>query len=366
MKKRILALVLCACALCGVVGSASGSVSQDDNTLISKSYLEGTYRQELQEEISQRVAIAGESSYNSAVQTLDTLGQSYLDKLAPDDGEDSSEWLSAGAYVDQGGEKDDVIILAAGAGLILTEGSAQVSGILVDLTDGKEVSSGQLTKNHRYVAEQESVITVTSAVAYWSVEGKWQTTSDGVTERPVVFEDVSADSWYYESVYFVVDQGLFVGTSETKFSPLATMNRGMLATVLHRLAGTPAVAYSPVFSDVPDGLWYTNGVVWAAANRVVNGMGDGTYRPTGDLSRQQIAVMLYNYANWVGIDTSDRADLSAYPDGASVASWAKDAMSWAVSAGIIQGDTNSRLTPAANANRAQVATMLQRFSGLLP
>lgn len=359
MKKRFLALIVCVCALCGSIVSAFGSASQD-NALVSRSYLEGVYLQELQTLIAQRAASAAESNYSAALETLDALGQSYLDQLLPKGGEET-EWLTAAEFTEQGGERDDVIILAEGAGLIWTSGSASFSGVLVDLTDGKEVTGGNLLESHRYVAVENTVVTVTSRTAHWSVEGEWKTTSDGIQLIELEFVDVPEDAWYYDAVGYVVEKKLFVGVSDTEFAPNATMTRGMLTTVLYRFYGSPEVVYSPIFSDVPDGKWYSTGTVWAGMNGVVNGMGDGTFAPLGDLSRQQIAVMLYNYANWLGYDTSARADLSTAPDGSKVASWAQGAMSWAAASGIIMGDSNGNLTPADPATRAQVAIMLQRF-----
>lgn len=359
MKKRFMALIICGCTLLGAVVSASGSASQT-TTLVSRSYLEGAYREELIAGISEKIVNGTKTVYASAVGTLNALGQSYLDKLAPVTGSES-QWLSADGFRIQGGELDDTVTLAVGAGFVLSSGEAAVSGILVDVTAGTEVQNGKLTVGHRYVAAEQSLITVLSDVAYWAVEGEWVTTSDGVRIR---FTDVPEGEWYYDPVYYVVDRGLFVGTSETKFSPKVTMNRGMLATVLYRMAGEPEVTYSPIFSDVAESAWYAPGVIWAAENNILAFAGVETCRPNEDLTRQEIVVMLYNYASWAGIDTSARVDLSAAPDGAEVADWANDAMSWAVAVGIIIGDTDGKLTPEAYTNRAQVATVLLRFDEL--
>lgn len=363
MKKRFLILIICGCALLGMIVSASGSASQD-HTVISKSYLEGPYLQELVSIVSDQVAAGASNTRSAALQSLNTLGQSYLDQLKPN-GRETQDWLTAGSFTAQGGERGDTVTLAPGSGLIWISGAADFTGTLIDLTVGRELQRGALEAGHRYVAGTECLVTLSSGTAYWSVEGRWLTTSDGVTVPAISFVDVPMDSSFYDAVCYVVERGLFVGTSDTEFSPYVTINRGMMATVLHRLAGTPTTVYTPVFSDVPDGRWYTPGVIWAAESTVVKGMGDGTYRPAEDLTHQQIAVMFYNYANWIGIDTSAQADLSTVPGGNTVSSWAKEAVSWAVSVGIMPIDSETPLAAKEPANRAQVAIMLQRFDALI-
>lgn len=363
MKKRFLVLIICACVLIGAVVSASGSYSQD-NAVVSRSYLEGTYLQELISMISTQITSAMQKTKASAMDRLDSIGQGHLDKLNSQD-ESDSQWLTASRFATHGGEQNDTLWLAPGAGLIWKSGTASFSGTLIDLTDGTEKNNDELTANHRYVAATECVITIESAIGYWSVEGEWRTTSDGVTLPEVFFEDVPFDSPYYDAVSYVVKEGLFVGTRDTKFSPDVTINRGMMATVLHRFAGEPAITFSPVFSDVTDGKWYTAGVIWAADSTVVVGMGDGTYRPSENLTYQQVGIMFYNYAKWAGIDTSTQVDLTLVPGGSSVSGWAKDQMSWAVAVGIMVTDENGTLLAKEPASRAHVAVMMQRFDKLI-
>ncbi len=363
MKKRFLILILCVCILIGAVVSASGSYSQD-NAVVSRSYLEGTYLQELISLISTQLSTALQNTKAAVMERLNSLGQGYLDRLAPL-GAAQSQWLTAGSFTTQGGEQNDTVTLAPGAGVIWNYGTAAFTGTLIDLTEGTEKTNSVLTAGHRYVAIVESVITIESAVGYWAVEGEWKTTSDGVTLPEVVFEDVPFDSPYYDAVSYVVKQGLFVGTSDTKFSPDVTINRGMMATVLHRFAGEPTITFSPVFSDVAEDKWYTAGVIWAADSTVVVGMGDGTYRPAENLTYQQVGIMFYNYAKWAGIDTSAQVDLALVPGGTSVSSWAKDQMSWAVAAGIMVTDDSGILLAKEPASRAHVAVMMQRFDKLI-
>lgn len=374
MKKRFLALVLCICIVIGAVISASSAATQI-NTLISRSFLETVYRQEVQALVSGRVSTGLAAVRSAALQALNSIGDAYLTQLKPA-GEDEPDWLVSGDLVAQVGVSGDTITLNVGAGLIWTEGSASFAGTLIDTTAGEECSDGTLAVNHRYIAPQQVVITVSSDSAAWSVEGEWLTSGQNAEPDPVdppavdpvtppipvvSFVDVSETSWYRDAVYYVVERGLFQGTGENKFSPDMTMTRGMLTTVLHRMAGSPETTYSAVFNDVPDGTWYTAGTVWAGQNGIADGSESGAFYPNDAVTRDQIAQMLYNYAKLFGFDTSGRGDLSGFTDAAEISDWAWDAYSWAVSIGLYQGNTLNQLMPAATADRAQIATLLQRF-----
>lgn len=174
------------------------------------------------------------------------------------------------------------------------------------------------------------------------------------------YQDVSASAWYYSAVRYVVQRGLFSGMSATEFAPNRTMTRGMLVTVLWRLAGCPKViAYNP-FADVPAGKYYTMPVVWAYHKGLVNGITAKSFRPEQEITREQMAAILYRYA---GASMSYVSVLSHYSDAGEVSSYAKLPMAWAVSRGLIQGMDNNTLNPKGNATRAQVATILQRYDG---
>ena len=178
------------------------------------------------------------------------------------------------------------------------------------------------------------------------------------------FTDVPAGSWYYGAAAYAYNNGLFAGTTATTFAPDMTMTRAMLVSVLWRLAGEPAPKGANTFDDVPDGTWYTDAVTWAAENGVVAGIGNGRFDPDGSVTREQTAVILFNYAQSKGYDVSARADLSAFPDAGSVSDWAKDALADAVALGLISGASNggqTYLEPQGSATREQVATILMEF-----
>lgn len=178
------------------------------------------------------------------------------------------------------------------------------------------------------------------------------------------FTDVVAGTWYYGAAAYAYNNGLFAGMTPTTFAPNATMTRAMLVSVLWRLAGAPAPKAPNTFVDVPDGAWYTDAVTWAAENGVVSGIGGSRFDPSGFVTREQTAEILYNYAHSKGYDVSARADLTVFPDAGSVSGWAEEALSWANAAGLINGtvrDGQTILDPQGSASRAQVAMILMNY-----
>lgn len=203
--------------------------------------------------------------------------------------------------------------------------------------------------------------TMTAKVSSFSGVTDYTGDASGVGQ-PSGFTDVAPNSWYRESVDYVVQNGLMSGTSTSAstFEPDAVTTRGMFAAILYRMEGSPAVGESS-FSDVESGLWYSDAVVWAAANDIVNGNGNGTFAPNGALTREQMAAILYRYANYKGYDVSAQADLSTYTDAGNISSYAWDAMRWANAKNLITGATTTSLSPAGSATRGQVATIMMRF-----
>ena len=173
------------------------------------------------------------------------------------------------------------------------------------------------------------------------------------------FTDVAADAWYADAVEYVYENKLMNGVDSDKFGPDGTMTRAMLVTVLWRYAGEEK-GYSNNFTDVPEGEWYTDAVAWGAANNIVGGVGDGKFDPNGNVTREQMATILFRYCDGIGLDTSGRASLSDFPDEGDVSDYATDAIRWAVAEGII-GGSDGKLLPQNSATRAQVATIFMRF-----
>ena len=165
-------------------------------------------------------------------------------------------------------------------------------------------------------------------------------------------------AWYHEGVDFMTANGYMNGTSDTTFAPNVETNRAMLATLLYRIAGEPSVeGLENPFTDVAEGTYYTNAVIWAADKGIVTGKTADTFAPTAAITRQEMVTMLWRYAG----KPESEADLSAYTDADSVGNFAKAAMAWAVENGIISGMTATTLAPAGTATRAQIATVLMRY-----
>ena len=179
------------------------------------------------------------------------------------------------------------------------------------------------------------------------------------------YRDVRSNAWYYEDVAYVTRGGFMVGTSTLTFSPAEEMSRAMLVAVLYRMSGSPSVAgMTAPFTDVPDGQWYTEAVVWAYNCGVVSGTSATTFSPELNITREQMMTMFYGYAEFMDYNTMAVADLSVFPDGGSVSPWAQTEMGWAVAntliSGVQEGNT-TYLRPQGNATRAEAAAILHRF-----
>jgi len=177
-----------------------------------------------------------------------------------------------------------------------------------------------------------------------------------IVQNGMSFNDTNQAAWAKDAIAFVTARELFLGTGNGGFSPNQAMTRGMLATVLYRLAGEPTVGASG-FTDVNSGKYYTDAIAWAAQSGIVTGIGSNLFAPDREITREQLAAMLYRFAGSPGgSGTLDRFD-----DGSQVSEYARQASAWAIEQGITQGRTNTTIVPKANATRAEVATMLQRY-----
>ena len=192
-----------------------------------------------------------------------------------------------------------------------------------------------------------------------TVYAKW---TEKTPEKPALpFTDVTKGDWFYDAVQYVYDKGMMNGVDGGRFAPNATTSRAMIVTILYRLENEPAVSGKSPFTDVAAGQWYTNAVAWAAANGIVTGTTDTTFAPNGNITREQMAAILYRYASYKGLDVSRQADLSGYADANAISAYAKQAMAWANGQGLITGVTATTLRPDGNAVRAQAATILMRL-----
>lgn len=230
-------------------------------------------------------------------------------------------------------------------------------GTTIDLAQYAPTKSGATFEGWYADKGLTKKITSVKLDANTTVYAKW-------TEAPVSglpFKDVKTADWFYNDVKYVYEKGMMAGTAADVFAPNATTTRAMIVTILYRLEGSPAVTGTSAFVDVPAGQWYTDAVNWAAANQIVKGTSATTFAPNDSITREQMAAILYRYAQYKGYDVTKKADLSGYSDNSQVSAYAKDALAWANAAKLINGVTNTTLAPQGNATRAQVSAILHRF-----
>ena len=209
------------------------------------------------------------------------------------------------------------------------------------LTD--KITSIRLTRN-------------TTVYAEW--EEKKENPSTGF-ENP--FTDVSENDWFYDDVMFVLANDLMVGTSDNTFDPYGTTTRAMVATTIWRMEGKPKPEGDNPFTDVKNGEWYTDAIVWANENGIAVGYGNNLFGTNDPVTREQLAAFFYRYAEYKGYDTEITGSLDRFADKDDISEWAQEAMAWAVGYGIFEGRDNGMLDPQGNATRAEFAAMLHRF-----
>lgn len=174
------------------------------------------------------------------------------------------------------------------------------------------------------------------------------------------FMDVTQNDWYYDGVMFAYNNGILHGTADEIFSPDESLTRAMMITALYRNAGSPESG-AAAFDDVEKGSWYEKAVAWGSENGIVSGTGLGKFSPEESITREQLSVMLANYARQSGKALNGAAELSAFADAAEVSDWAKDAVAAMVGAGVLGGNESGMLCASNNATRAETAVMLSRF-----
>lgn len=182
------------------------------------------------------------------------------------------------------------------------------------------------------------------------------------TPSKTKFNDVSANDWFASAVDYVTGKGMMNGTADNTFSPKANTTRGMVVTVLYRLENQPSTSAAS-FTDVASGAYYANAVAWANANGIVSGYGSGKFGPNDKVTREQLAAILYRYAQYKKYDVSvgEDTNILSYDDAQSISSYAIPAIQWACGAGVVTGKSGSKLDSKGNATRAEVAAMLMRF-----
>lgn len=247
-------------------------------------------------------------------------------------------------------------------------------GLSLTVTDtaGREYSPEQGT--HDYLLPAGSYIfTFAGESWYTSSQNVTVTSERGHTVTPnanprMSFSDVSSADWFYDDVFHVCSNGLMDGVSETAFNPNGTVTRAMAVTIIYRLAGEPDMPeadWGYPYADVDADSWYAVPVYWARMNDIVNGTGENTFSPDDPVTREQLAAMLYRYAEFSGAELGNEGGKGMFDDEGSVSAWAKDAIGWAVERGILTGTAERTLSPQGQATRAQLAAMLVRAEEVL-
>ncbi len=359
MRGRLVRWGLAAGAALLLAGAAVAA-SQGDS-LISLSYLTKTFIPSLVAQGDGVYQEKMEQTYNDAINQMElpagavsgTLGSYSADMRQREFG------------------RGDVIDLETGSSFLMLSGQAALthSGAVIDVTAGQAVASGAaLETGHRYLVGENTAaqITVRSGYAAGGIEGSYKRTAS--REEAAPFTDVTSSDWYSPAVDYAYFNGLFDGMGDGTFAPQGEMNRAMMMTVLFHLAGSPEnerLGAKATFTDVPAAQWYSTFISWAADYGVSAGVGNGQFAPNQAVPRQQVVVLLYNFAtNYMGMTLRERVDISSCSDYGQSAEWARDALSWASACGVISAGTSGALEPNRSATRAEVASMLMNFSQL--
>lgn len=270
------------------------------------------------------------------------------------------ETLGEGETVTVGVKKDGdtVTVEVAVDGVPLESIPGGIRARLPELGEGEVAVSVSADGTETVIAKS----LVENGVAYVVLDGS---ATVKIVYNGKDYEDVSSGQWYEDSVNMVASHEIMLGVSENKFAPDEGMTRAMMAAILHRLEGERKAGASAAFSDIAADAWYVESAAWAAENGIINGYGDGSFGPNRDVTREELVVMLCRYAEFAGVDISAAADLTEFEDAGSTSPWAKDAMSWAVSAGLINGMDKTHLAPDETATRAQIAAITERLIRLL-
>jgi len=359
--RGLCALFVVVCMACGVCALGSG------DSLITLSYLESWFIPKAVEEGEKAANQMLEDTYDTADEVLNRVQKDVLSQLTGEEGGGSY----SGTLQARNWSEGDILELCTGSGVLMLNSTALVShdGALIDVTQGSEVASGsRLTAGHRYLVGEDTLaqVEMESGAVELGVQGAYVYEDGGVKAPP--FYDVSRLDWFHDPVAYVYNNELFSGMDEHHFGPYAAMNRAMLMTVLYKMAGAPKKEMDAAtirFDDVPEGAWYAPYVRWGAEQGITAGTGNNRFSPEQQVTRQQVVVLLYSFANnYLGLDLAEGADLSGYQDLDQANGWAHEALAWAVEEGVIGSSTVGSLTlsPQKSANRAEVATMLRAFA----
>ena len=255
-----------------------------------------------------------------------------------------------------------ITVEATQGGTVTADPTAAKAGATVTLTPvpdrGYQVGSVAVTDRF---GEAVAVTEQADGTYTFTMPNGQVTVTVTFEQAPLPFPDVTEGDWFYDAVRYAYENGLMDGVGDNLFAPNSETTRAQLVTILYRLAGEPEPGGDSGFADVETGIWYTDAVAWAAQNGIVNGVSDTEFAPGDDITREQLAAILYRYAACQGYDVSQRADLSGFGDASSISGYAQEALSWAHAQGLVLGFEDGSLRPQGTASRAQIAAVLMRF-----
>ena len=260
-----------------------------------------------------------------------------------------------------------ITVEATQGGTVTADPTAAKAGATVTLTPvpDRGYQVGTVTVTDRFGDTVEVTENADGTYTFTMPNGQ-VTVTVTFEQAPLPFPDVTEGDWFYDAVRYAYETGLMDGVGDNLFAPNSETTRAQLVTILYRLAGEPEPGGDSGFSDVAAGIWYTDAVAWAAENGIVNGVSDTEFAPGDDITREQLAAILYRYAAYQGYDVSQRADLSGFGDAESISGYAQEALSWAHAQGLVLGFEDGSLRPQGTASRAQIAAVLMRFLAAVP
>ena len=347
MKKIVTALL--ALTLLGALTTAIGAGSSAD-PLVSKSYVDGTY--------TDQVLAAGQKDIDAG------LRAAYDKAVAALGGEDTEAVRVTAGY--------EPFVMRAGAGVTLTTGSSFMvtkgnvtvrieSGSVINVSTGTEARSGAtLALNARYFCAEGTRAVFEAAEASEVILDGAYTPGDGVAARETYYADVGGTNWFYGVAVYAHDNQIFPDWDQPYFRANEAATRAETVYALWMALGAPRGSTQASFGDLTED-WYRDAVNWSVENGIILGFDeDNTFRPHESLTREQLGVILYRYTRYTGGDVDQSADLSVFTDADRVGGWAQTEMRWAVAAGILQGMNDGTMAPKDASTRAQVATVIMR------
>jgi hypothetical protein len=355
MKRSVsIALVL---SLVVVMGFALAAGGGPGDPLISLTYIRDTF--------IPAILKSAEARLNEQTAALETEMSRRLDALS---GSGIQGYLFSSGYTALSFQKGGTLTVNEMTGFILTEGYANIrvnSGEVIDLNTGKSVPADCILENqHRYFAAEgtSAVIRVYSSAAGGMVDGYYMHNSSGTIPSNLMFIDIPGTHWANESITYLAERGFIKGVGNDRYAPNDFVTRGAFVTILGRMYGIdPSLYQSSRFEDVDMNLWYGPYIAWADEKGLVSGYGNGKFGPNDVITREQMAVIIMNYADYAGVSFPLILQPATFNDNDKISGWALEDVKAAQTAGIITGKPGNLFDPKGTAVRAEISAVTYRF-----